>query len=309
MNRRLARGLALAVAAFVLAFSGLYVLIYLARWEWNRAIMSGFIFLAMLTVVSTVTILRRLRELSELWSSQHAEPDETVHAALGSAGRDVASRRFEWLRPDRPSVFVPILLGTGIVLSALAYLIERIAGLVASATTDRRTAALLPLHLPLATPTAPARLPDPSVGLRAPGSTVLGRSDSAERRRARRRSLALLVVIVLAVGAGTETIRRLTQSGTGDIVSPGATTMTIEIRTTGERTPETLMSALWTVCAGRLSSEVRITSMRSDGPTVTITIDHALGETGRRRLVGCLEDLTIERVLAEVTHVHSETTN
>ena len=63
--RRLVRFAAMLLTVLLLLTAGLYVLVYLYRWEWNRAIVSGLFFLAALITFSTVLILRRLGGLEE----------------------------------------------------------------------------------------------------------------------------------------------------------------------------------------------------------------------------------------------------
>ena len=49
------------LAGIVLVLSGAYMMIYLYRWEWNRAIISGVFFVAAEVALATSMILRRLR--------------------------------------------------------------------------------------------------------------------------------------------------------------------------------------------------------------------------------------------------------
>ena len=58
-------------------------------------------------------------------------------AATRPAGRD----HFAWLRPnDRFGVFVPVLMGAGVVMSGLAWLVERLARMTAGPVLERRLA-------------------------------------------------------------------------------------------------------------------------------------------------------------------------
>ena len=57
----------------------------------------------------------------------------------------------------------------------------------------------------------------------------------------------------------------------------------------------------------RLPGQVDLAVLETDDPdAVVVSIDRALGRTGRVRVVGCLEDFTISRVLADVTAVRVE---
>ena len=108
------------VLAFVaLAGSATYVIVYLWRWEWNRALITGVLFLATLIVVATWAILSSLHRLGERLDRIEDQGRSTSQVAntLRRASAGHATRHFDWLRepPDRLGVFVPILLGAGAV--------------------------------------------------------------------------------------------------------------------------------------------------------------------------------------------------
>lgn len=143
-----ARRMANVLAAATLAGSGTYLFVYLYRWEWNRAIIAGVFFLAAQMALSTSAVLGRLSTVEALQRSQGASPQVVSHL------RDTAPPprdTFAWLRPqpDRLSVFVPILMGAGFVLSGLAWLVERLARATATPRLENRLAvALGALSLP-----------------------------------------------------------------------------------------------------------------------------------------------------------------
>jgi hypothetical protein len=56
---------------------------------------------------------------------------------------------FKWLSPDRSNVFVPVLLGAGVIVSGIAWLVERIARATAGSSLERGLAVRLE---PLAPP-------------------------------------------------------------------------------------------------------------------------------------------------------------
>jgi hypothetical protein len=293
MITKLVRLAGAAFAATVLAFSGLYVVVYLARWEWNRAIVSGIIFLAMLVMLSTFMILGRLRALLERPAGPVAAGpvDPQVLDALHRSNEGQSAHRFDWLRPDptRLSVFVPVLLGTGMVLSALAYVIERVAGAVAGATLDRRTAGVLPLHLPLSNAGPVSAVNRPRAGSRS------GRPTRALWR------VAGGLIVLLAIAAGVDGLRGITQSRLSELSFPGTTEIVLEVRTRGGSELGASVDELWAVCNDRIPGGLRLVSALAGAEgTVTLLADRALGDTGRRRVVGCLEDLTVDQALADV---------
>lgn len=139
--------LLLAVSIITLAASGSYVFIYLYRWEWNRAVISGIIFLAAEIAIVGWTLNNKLSDTARR-SVQPARVDvDRTRRIAGhlDVARDQPSRVFEWLKPDgsRLGVFVPILMGAGLLLSALAWMVERIARATAGRASDRQLASTL----------------------------------------------------------------------------------------------------------------------------------------------------------------------
>lgn len=129
-TRRLGTGLALVT----LAGSGIYLFVYLYRWEWNRALIAGMFLLAAEMVLATTAVLNRLRAMEAAGVATAAAtpargtPRPQVLARLHEAAPP-ARDHFAWMRPDaeRLGVFVPILMGAGFVLSGLAWVVERLA--------------------------------------------------------------------------------------------------------------------------------------------------------------------------------------
>jgi hypothetical protein len=123
----------------VLVGSGAYLFIYLYRWEWNRAHTAGvFLIVAEIALVAMV-LDARISRLESRVSNQRKDGTNERHESRNRRSpeivrmhiRDVPPRsrsHFAWLRPDSSStnVFVPALMGAGIVMSGLAWLIERL---------------------------------------------------------------------------------------------------------------------------------------------------------------------------------------
>ncbi|MGH9138284.1 MAG: hypothetical protein ACRD0G_14770 [Acidimicrobiales bacterium] len=126
-----ARRIGIVAAVVTMLASGAYVFVYLDRWEWNRAQVSGMIFLAAEVGVIGVAMMGRLgaveRRLDRMERERH-EPDPRVLERLRESAPP-PHEPFGWLTksPNRTNVFVPVLLGAGVVLSAVAWLVERIA--------------------------------------------------------------------------------------------------------------------------------------------------------------------------------------
>ncbi|MDQ4098498.1 MAG: hypothetical protein M3144_11610, partial [Actinomycetota bacterium] len=117
--------------------------------EWNRAVVAGILFLAAEIGLATVSVLERLRSLSTARAPAVA-PDPEV---LGRLRETAPPRRdhFAWLSPrsDQLGVFVPVLMGMGVVVSAAAWLVERLSRATAQPVLERRLASrLAPLSWP-----------------------------------------------------------------------------------------------------------------------------------------------------------------
>jgi hypothetical protein len=127
----------LALAVVMLA-AGWYVFVYLYRWEWNRAVVSGIIFLAAELALLGALILDRLAKLGRRVEEIDRPPEGVLRRLRENAPE--AARPFAWLDRDQMSqmnVFVPVLLGAGVVLSALAWVVDRIARLTAVPSMER----------------------------------------------------------------------------------------------------------------------------------------------------------------------------
>lgn len=129
------RKLGLAVGLASGAASAVYLFVYLARWEWNRALISGMLLVIVEVLVVGGVVLSRLGRLER---AVEARPEGGARAGIAldhlRRTRPPASRPFAWLDPARArgtNVFVPVLLGAGVVVSGLAWLVERVARAVA----------------------------------------------------------------------------------------------------------------------------------------------------------------------------------
>lgn len=132
--------LAGAIGGAVMFFTALSFIVYLWRGEWDRALLAGVLFIAIEVAMATAMVLSRLRRMEGLLQAR----DPAVLARIretAAAPRD----HFEWLSPraDRFSVFVPVLIAMGVVASALAWLVERVARVTAGPALERDLAARL----------------------------------------------------------------------------------------------------------------------------------------------------------------------
>ncbi len=141
------RRISAVLGGAVLVSTALYFFVYLWRWEWNRALIAGVLFIATEVAMATATVLSRLRGLSD----KLATPDPAVLARIRESAPPPRDH-FEWLSPKsgQMGVFVPVLIGMGVVASGLAWLVERLARATAGPALERGLAARL---RPLAWPT------------------------------------------------------------------------------------------------------------------------------------------------------------
>lgn len=282
------------LTAVVLVVSGGYLLIYLYRWEWNRAIISGIFFVSAEVALSTSIIMRRIGAL-ERAEPTGAAPDALVLERLRSTPVE-RPNPFGWLAPraDRTSVFVPVLLGAGVVLSALAYIVERIAEATAVPALDRRLAHRLALLAP------------PPVGLLGQPPVA---QPPARRRRTTVSAFTLLVAAAsigvlawLAIGALIDATQTRPERG----ARPASTTISLEVLERHQTIDELRAAeALWVSCRpsiGRgLPTEGEVIDLGNN--LVELVLRPGLGHLATRRLTGCLSDVKLDLVRADVLDV------
>jgi hypothetical protein len=103
--------------------SAMYMVVSLNRWEWNRALFFGLIVVIAEIGLATGLVLRRLARLEY---EQKADP--TVARVLRET-RPPSPDRFAWLRESGQglNVFITFLVGGGVILSAIAWVVDRVA--------------------------------------------------------------------------------------------------------------------------------------------------------------------------------------
>jgi hypothetical protein len=140
MNARRIGYLAAVVTALA---SGWYFFSYLTRWEWNRALVSAAIFLAVEMALFGSLVLDRIgrlsRSIAELKPAREravTQPRPDVLARIRDSAPEPRNP-FAWLSPERSNVFVPVLLGAGVVISAIAWVVEKVARATAGPKLER----------------------------------------------------------------------------------------------------------------------------------------------------------------------------
>lgn len=294
MTARRATSLLLAVAQ---VSTGVYLIVYLYRWQWNRALITGILFLATEVLLIGRLVLQRLRSIEDRLAVPASPPDPAgavaVHRTLVDL-RPAPTDRFAWIRDaatSRTNVFLPVLLGAGVVASALAWAVETVARRTARPAMEH---ALVDALGPIAFPTAgflaapgPAR-PAPR---RSPGRWI-GLSVAA-------------VAVVVGIGAGIDVVADATQTRP-DRLERGVTTI-VDVRLRGARAserPTAHAADLFAACRNVFSRDVPTAAVLDRGAgRVRVVLDSDIGRHGRERLEGCLQDTTIDRLQAVVTEV------
>ncbi|GKQ38195.1 hypothetical protein [Streptomyces sp. A012304] len=150
------RRVAYVFGALAAAGAGTYLIVYLYRWQWQRAMLCGVLLLVVEVMLFGVVMLGRLTRIEERLRDtdrRQRESDARQADVLDRLRQPAAERedvRFRWLRDpaDRTYVFVPVLMVTGVLLSALAWVVQRIASVTARPAERRLAGRLAVLAAP-----------------------------------------------------------------------------------------------------------------------------------------------------------------
>lgn len=286
------------LAWVVLALSGVYLIVYLYRWEWNRAIISGLFFVAAEVGLVSGMLHRRLRAI-EVAVRDRSAVDPAALACL-RATPVARTNPFRWLDPRHPplGVFVPVLLGAGVILSALAYLVQRVAEVTALPVADRRLARRLE-----------------AIALPPPGRLVGAPADDAVLGPARRErplvagaawGLAVAALVVLG-WLGVQALMEGAQTRADPAARPLRTTIEMDVvQRHRESGAVAAAEALWVGCRSTLGSQATDARVEDRGGTrVALVLEPGVGRLTERRLTGCLTDLRVNLVIAHVLRVET----
>jgi hypothetical protein len=122
-----------------------YMVVSLNRWEWNRALFFGLIVLIAEVGLATGLVLRRLARLE-----YETKADPTVARILRET-RPPSPDRFAWLRDSGQglNVFITFLVGGGVLISAVAWVVDRVAaGSSSPAGEEALARQLVPISYP-----------------------------------------------------------------------------------------------------------------------------------------------------------------
>jgi hypothetical protein len=293
------RRLTTAVAVAVLVTSGLYVLVYLFRWQWHRAIITGIFFLAAELALAMTIVLRKIRgvedRLAELTDAvERATPTDPVLERLRSTAPEPANP-FAWLDPKAgtTNIFLPFLLGIGAVASGLAWVVEHVARRTAVPVLEQRLAdALRPL--------AP-----PADGLVGTGPAPV--TPPAKRHRGRTAGVVVAGLVTSVVAAGLiDVLADAIQTRPDTTVAEATTIVEIEMRgAAADEQTTRRASELWGTC-GHATLGTRATGAEIEllaAGRVAVRVPAHIGYHAEQRLRGCLQDAVVDRVQANVVDV------
>ncbi|HEY3142139.1 MAG TPA: hypothetical protein VGJ86_13470 [Acidimicrobiales bacterium] len=137
----------LAGLGTLLAGAG-YMVVSLNRWEWNRALFFGLIVVIAEIGLATGLVLRRLARLEYTLTS--AGQDPAVRAIIRQA-RPPSPDRFAWLRESTSglNVFITFLVGGGVLISGVAWVVDKVASRSSSPMGEEKLARQLdPISYP-----------------------------------------------------------------------------------------------------------------------------------------------------------------
>ena len=296
------RRLRYAVAGVAMAGSGVYLFVYLYRWEWHRAVIAGVLLLVAETALLGAVILERLRSIERRLDAKGAEagstPSEASKAREGTAGGagadagadDILARlkdtapepkvNFEWLsQRGEMSVFVPVLLGAGVVLSGVAWVVERVARVTARPSLERGLSLqLAPFAMPVGT------LWGAPVPVARRGRSVLPH-------------LAAAVVAGLVATVGVDRLADLTQDRPDPVLVDRESSVVIAAASRPERSALETTQAIWGACTTQLGRGFQVLSTTDlGGGNVEVVVRPEIGKYAERRLRGCVADGSTDRI-------------
>lgn len=286
MTRLVARAVLWLALTGVVVVSGSHTVYYLLGWEWNRASISATGFVAALVMSCTLLLFERLRRVEAKVDKLLSARAATTHSggtdptAGGEAEANGELRPdFPWLSqttlpavglvallpvdpPDR-AVFIPVFLAAGLIISAMAAGVERLAG-------------FLELR----------RSPKPHLATE-------GLAPLREQRWWVLAAVTTAAVFVIALSVGG--LYRVSHYGSQPI-GPGLTTMTVEVQSKGPpTTPSEVVETVGRHCAMDTGVGIEFSGV-APGPqdSTLLRVEPLLDEDARDRYIGCLQDAVLE---------------
>ncbi|WP_431044371.1 hypothetical protein ACQUSR_22325 [Streptomyces sp. P1-3] len=338
-----------------------YLVIYLYRWQWQRAILCGVLLLVVEVLLFGLAVLGRISRLEARIDKSLASDRrrEAVLARLrleappggtawtesggGSWGTDglgpppggisrtgpggggwgvagAARARFRWLEDpadpglNRTHVFVPVLMVTGVLLSGLAWVVQKVAESTVRPAADRRLAGRL---APLAAP--PMGALDGGGAGRAGGGRGADGPDGPDgpdledlpplgRGRSPWSVGAIALTAVALLTAGVVGIADLTQTREERASDAAATSVLVKVVLRDESASsdraDFAAHQIWEHCRGSTSVPLRHATLGELGDGMYAGAIHpALTPHDTMRLRGCLEDTAVDRAHFQIVGI------
>lgn len=302
MSRAISSIVLWAALGVVLLVAGLQTVLYMLDWEWARAQFAAVAFVAALLLATARLILARMRRMearievltAALMAQEGGQATAGVTPGLHPDGAEPRPD-FRWLAtptatvpvltlpllatlpawPDR-SVFIPVFLATGLVVTVAASAVERLSALRAGATAG--------------TPKPP---PPPVTSAGTPWQrareTVNGMST---------RTLVLTPIVVLLLGGAAAGGLYWAVHDWSKPIGAGVTTLTVDVARKGG--PD-LTEVQSTEVVGRYCSvNAGVLNLRYQGvgpgpkDTTLLRVTPLLDADASLRFIGCLEDAVLE---------------
>ncbi|MEU0205498.1 hypothetical protein ABZ235_06985 [Streptomyces canus] len=291
------RRIAYLFGGLAAAGAATYLVLYLYRWQWQRAMLCGVLLLVVEVMLLGIVLLGRLTRIedrlrdSDRRQREQAARQEDALARLRTAPAAEptgSSGRFRWLEDpaERTYVFVPVLMVTGVLLSGIAWVVQRIASATAR-PAERRLAGRL----------AVLTAPDPASTDDLEDLPTLGPARSRIRTV---RVAAVAGVGAALVGGLVVGLADLTQTRDEDASDSAATSVVVQVdmRGTDMSAQRRSLAAeqVWERCRDSTSVPLRHATLGDLGDGLYAgVVRPALTAHDRMRLRGCLEDATLER--------------
>ena len=286
-----------------------YMVVSLNRWEWNRALFFGLIVLIAEVGLATGLVLRKLSHL------ERARQRDLEVLGILRETQPAPPDRFAWLKDSATgqlNVFITFLVGGGVILSAIAWVDRPPRGHDGVARRERAArrgarADQLPTRWPAARRRDRPRAGRPR-GRRPPDQQAPSTRRTRVKIAAGRIALGALG---LAVGiAAVLALREATLSTHQHVEPDSRTEVVVSARTVhGERgqTLADMVEALVLGCRLEVSSELAEPIDALGDGRYRAVLTPELDQTNRRQFRGCVEDWTIDQILADVERLESVT--
>lgn len=263
---------------------------YLYRWQWQRAILSGVLLLIVGVLLLGIVLLGRLARIEErILESERRQQDALARLRQTRTHTHTheGGDRFRWLEDpaSRTYVFVPVLMVTGVVLSGIAWLVQRIASVTARPTAERRLAGQL----------AVLTAPDPKPNADLEDASPLGGGGPGRTPRLITAGVGVALLGSLVVGLADLTQTRKEERNGAEATSVLVRVDMRGVRPTAER-QSLAASQVWEGCRNSTSVPLRRTTLGELGDGLFAgVVRPALTDHDRLRLRGCLEDAEVDR--------------